>query len=341
MMIIKKMKKMFPFALLLLLTLTVVGCQSGGDDQDSGDDQASGDDSGTTELNFPTASTTGTIYPLGAAMANLWAEEVDNVKVNAQASNGGVDNLNLLKDGEAQISFATTGIVWEAFNGERSFVDRQYEDVRIVAGLYYNPNQFVVNKNAGIDSIADIKGMKFAPGSTGSTPEVESSIILPEYGISYPDDIKANFVGFTEATDLMRNNQIDGALIQAGLPTAAVTEMISTADGELIGIEPEIRESLMDQYPWYAEMTIPKGTYEEQEEDVDTLAIKMVLMADASVDDDTIYELTKVFWENLESLEDTHAIVKQMDINEATTELADIPIHEGSKRYYEEVDVLE
>lgn len=332
-------KKIFPFALLLLLTFTVIGCQNDDDsaDQDSGDDS----DSGTIELNFPTASTTGTIYPLGSAMANLWADEIDGVRVNAQASNGGVDNLNLLKDGEAQISFATTGIVWEAFNGERSFEDRQYEDVRIVAGLYYNPNQFVVNKDAGIDSIADIKGKKFAPGSTGSTPEVESSIILPEYGINYPEDIKENFVGFTEATDLMRNNQIDGALIQAGLPTAAVTEMISTADGKLIGIEPEIRESLMDQYPWYAEMTIPKGTYEDQNEDVDTLAIKMVLMTDASVDDDTIYELTKVFWENLESLEDTHAIVKQMDINEATTELADIPIHEGSKRYYEEVDVLE
>src|SRR5699024_6938699 len=188
--------------------------------QSGDDDNASGEDSGTIELNFPTASTTGTIYPLGSAMANLWAEEIDGVRVNVQASNGGVDNLNLLKDGEAHISFATTGLVWEAYNGESSFTDRQYEDIRVVAGLYYNPNQFVVSKDSGIESVADIKGKRFAPGSVGSTPEVESSIILPEYGIEYPDDIKENFVGFTEAIDLMRNNQIDGALIQAGLPTA-------------------------------------------------------------------------------------------------------------------------
>src|SRR5699024_3252062 len=331
----KRKKNIFSISILLLLMLAAMGCDSGDDDN------ASGKDSGTIELNFLTASTTGTIYPLGSAMANLWTEEINRVRVNVKASNGGVDNLNLLKDGEAHISFATTGIIWEAYNGERSFTDRKYEDIRIVAGLYYNPNQFVVNKDADIESVGDLKGKRFAPGSVGSTPEVESSIILPEYDINYPDDIKENFVGFTEAIDLMRNNQIDGALIQAGLPTAAVTEMTSTANGKLIGIEPEIRESLMEQYPWYAETTIPSGTYENQDEDIDTLAIKMVLMADASVDDEIIYQLTKVFWENLESLEDTHAIVEQMDVNEATTELADVPIHEGAIRYYEEIGLLE
>ncbi|MBO0601520.1 TAXI family TRAP transporter solute-binding subunit [Sporosarcina sp. E16_3] len=328
-------KKIMLIGVLAMITILASACGSDGTEETEG-----GKSSKPVQLNFPTASTTGTIYPLGAAMANLWGKEVQGVRVNAQASNGGVDNLNLMKNGEAHISFATTGIIWEAYNGERSFKDRQYKDVRIVAGLYYNPNQFVVRKDAGIKSISDLKGKRFAPGAVGSTPEVESSIILPEYGIEYPDDIKENFVGFTEAIDLMRNKQIDGALIQAGLPTAAVTEMTSTADGVLIGIEPEVRKSLMETYPWYSEVTIPSGTYENQKEDIDTLAIKMVLMADASVDDDTIYELTKAFWENIDSLKSAHAIVNQMNIDEAVTELADIPIHSGAERYYKEIGIL-
>lgn len=322
--------------MITIMAILVSGCGS-----DSSDGESDGGKSGkVTNLNFPTASTTGTIYPLGAAMSNIWGKDLDGIKVNAQASNGGVDNLNLLKDGEAQISFATAGIIWEAYNGERSFKDRQYEDVRIIAGLYYNPNQFVVHEDSGINSIADLKGKRFAPGSVGSTPEVESSIILPAYGLNYPDDIKENFVGFTEAIDLMRNKQIEGALIQAGLPTAAVTEMTSTAGGVLIGIEPEIRASLMEEYPWYSEVTIPSETYENQDEDIDTLAIKMMLITDASVDDEVVYELTKSFWENLEELESSHAIVKQMDIDNAVTELADIPLHEGAERYYEEEGIL-
>lgn len=330
----KKLRNLF---VLCLLSMVIVLTACGNDV----DEEGSSKKGKTVNLNFPTAGTTGTIYPLGSAMANLWGKEVEGLRVNAQASNGGVDNLNTMKEGEAHISFATAGIVWEAYNGERGFKDRKYEDVRVIAGLYYNPNQFVVRKDAGIDSVGDLKGKRFAPGSVGSTPEVESSIILPAYGMTYPDDIKENFVGFTEAIDLMRNKQIDGALIQAGLPTAAVTEMISTADGKLIGVEQEIRQQLMEEYPWYSEMTIPAGTYENQEEDVDTLAIKMLLLADASVDDDIIYEMVKVFWENLDELESTHAIVKQMDIENAVTELAGIPLHDGAKKYYEEIDILQ
>jgi len=329
-------KRIILLSFLIFFVCMISACGDEGTEEVNGESVG-----GQSTLNFPTASTTGTIYPLGSAMANLWENKVEGANVNAQASNGGVDNLNLMKEGEAQISFATTGIIWEAYNGERGFKDREYKDVRIVAGLYYNPNQLVVHKDAGIESIADLKGKRFAPGSVGSTPEVESSIILPEYEIDYPDDIKENFVGFTEAIDLMRNKQIDAALIQAGLPTAGVTEMISTADGQLIGIEPEVRQSLMDDYPWYSEITIPSGTYEGQTEDIDTLAIKMMLIADASVDDDTIYEMTKSFWENLEELESSHAIVKQMDIENAVTELADIPLHKGAEQYYQEKGILE
>jgi len=326
------LKRVMTFSMLALVLLLAACGNDNAEEKESG---------GKQNLNFSTASTTGTIYPLGAAMANLWGEEIEGLRVNAQASNGGVDNLNTMKQGETDIAFATTGIVWEAFNGERGFKDRAYEDVRIVGGLYYNPNQFVVHSDSGITSIGDLKGKRFAPGSIGSTPEVESSIILPEYDIAYPDDIKVNFVGFTEAIDLMRNKQIDGALIQAGLPTAAVTEMTSTANGKLIGIEPEVRKSLMEQYPWYSEFTIPSGTYEKQDEDIDTLAIKMVLMADASVDEETIYEMTKVFWENLEKLKSTHPIVEQMDIENAVTELAGIPLHPGAERYYKEAGLMD
>lgn len=330
----KNVRCMFLLIGMFIMVVIVSGCDQLLNDADNEGEKDGG-------LKFPTGSTTGTIYPLGAAMTDLWENELDDVQVSVQASNGGIDNLNLLMDGEGDISFAVTSIVSEAYNGERSFEGRQYEDVRILGGIYLNPNQLVVKKDSGIDSPEDLKGKKFAPGSVGSTPEVESSIILPEYGIDYPDDIDENFVGFTEAIDLMQNNQLDGALIQAGLPTSAVSEMLSTADAELMDIDGEVRESLKEQYPWYTDMTIPKGTYEGQDEDIETLAIKMVIITDASVDDDTIYDLTKSLWENVEELESAHSIAKQMDIEEAATDLADVPIHDGAKRYYEEEGILD
>lgn len=330
------MKKVTKAILASVMSIGLIaGCSSG-----ESKDNSSGDTNKNLELRFPTAGTTGTIYPLGASMANIWNNNVDGVRVTAQASNGGVDNLNMLSKGEAQLSFATAGIVWEAYNGENTFDGRKYEDVRVIAGLYYNPNQIVVREDSGIESIADIKGKSFVPGAVGSTPEVESSIILPEYGINYPDDIKETYVGFTEAIDLMRNKQVDGAIIQAGIPTAAVTEMTSTAGGKLIGIEEEVRKSLKEQYPWYAEVTIPAGTYDNQTEDIDTLGIKMLLITDASLPEEKIYELTKAFWQNLEGLEKTHSIVQQMELEAAVTDLSEIPLHPGAEKYYKEQGIM-
>src|SRR5699024_7266900 len=99
----KRMNKRLTFLIVTILFSVILTACSG----ENGDDDNKS--SQTTQLNFPTGATSGTIYPLGSAMANLWTEEIDGVRVNVQASNGGVDNLNLLQQGEAQISFATTG----------------------------------------------------------------------------------------------------------------------------------------------------------------------------------------------------------------------------------------
>lgn len=331
------MKKKIIVGLLImgLIVSFVTGCS-----QDNKETKNGGENKRVT-INFPTAGTTGTIYPLGSAMANLWNNEIDSVQVSAQASNGGVHNLNLLKDGEAQISFANTSIVYESLNGQGSFEGRKNENVRMIAGLYYNPNQIVVREGTGIESLADFKGKRFVPGAAGSTPEVESKIHLMEYGLKYPEDIQPTFVGFTEAIDLMRNNQVDGAMIMAGIPTAAVTEMTSTAGGKLIGVDEEIIASLQEKYPWYASFTVPAGTYDNQTEDVTTTAVKIALISDASVDEEIIYQLTKTFWENIDTLKQTHPIVNQIELEKATSDLSGVPLHAGAERYYKEIGLIE
>ena len=291
-------------------------------------------------ISFPTAATTGALYPLGAGIANLWNTKLGYVNARVQASNGGIQNLNLLKAGNAQVSFAVSSITYEALNGERGFKDRAYKDVRVLAGLYYNPNQVVARTDSGVVSLADFKGKSFAPGAAGGTTEVESRIHFTETGLKYPDDIKAHFVGFTESIDLMRNKQLDGVWIMAGMPTAAVTEMCSTANGKLVGMDDELIAKVQAKYPWYSKFTIPAGTYDGQAEPVQTTAVKMLLLTDASMPDDVVYDLAKTFWENLDSLGKAHAVMKTVTKEMAVSDLSGIPLHPGAEKYYREIGLL-
>lgn len=291
-------------------------------------------------LKFPTASTSGAIYPIGAAISNLWSEKIDGLTVSAEASNGGVQNLGLVATGEAQIGVAVTSILTDQKNGTGVFEGKQYDGMRILTALYSNYNQVVVSEDSGIETLKDIKGKVFAPGAPGSTPEVETNIHLTAAGIKYPDDFSAQFVSFTEAIDLIRNKQLDGAWIQAGLPTSAVTEICATAGGRLISIDEDVIEQLTSEYPWYNRDIIPAGTYEGQTEDIVTTSIVITIFVDESVPEDTVYEMTKTLWENIESLRSTHNAIKNIKIEDAVENLADIPLHDGAAKYYKEMGVL-
>lgn len=118
--------------------------------------------------------------------------------------------------------------MYESMNGTGVFEGNADPNLRVLAGLYYNPNQVVVSAESGIETLNDLKCKRFAPGSPGGTSEVETNY-LNCAGHDYPDDIDAQYVGFTEASDLLRNKQLDGAWIMAGVPTAAVTEITATA----------------------------------------------------------------------------------------------------------------
>ena len=301
---------------------------------------ASAADRAPVTISIPTAATTSTLYPIGAALGNLWSTKLPYVKASVQSSKGGVQNLQLLSMKDAQVSFAITSITYQAMKGLDKFKGHEYPDVRIIAGLYYNPNQVIARADSNVNSLKDFKGKVFAPGVAGGTTIGETQVHFKAAGLAYPGDIKPQYVGPDEAGDLMRNKQIDGTWIMAGLPNAGVSEMCATADGRLVNIDDATFEALSKEYPWYAKFQIPAGTYPDQDKAVQTTAVKMILITDASLPEDVIYDLTKCFWENQDIVKNSHAVMKDITLEGAVTDLAGIPLHPGAAKYYKEVGVL-
>ena len=83
------------------------------------------------------------------------------------------------------------------------------------------------------------------------------------------------------------------------------------------------------------------GTYAGQDEAVPTSGVKLTLFITADVDEETVYQMTKVFWENWDYLTDTHAALKKADPKEACNDVAGVEIHEGAARYYREIGIME
>jgi len=319
------MKKLCLFLCVLLVFGALCGCSS---------------ESDTQTLRFPTAASTGALYPLGASITRLWNEKIDGISASSQASGGGVENLNLLYDGEAEVSIAISSNCYEAYTGTGTFEGRENENLRVIAGLYYNPNHVIVADSTNADSLTDLKGARFAVGAAGSSGEGEARNHFTAAGLAFPQDLKVEYVGFGDAVSLLQNRNLDGAWIMAGLNNAAVTEALTVADAHLLAMDDALIENLRTTMPWYVPYTIPAGTYPGQTEDVQTSAVKMILFCDASLDADLVYEMTKVFWENLGTLQESNVCLDGLTVSDAVTDLVGLPLHEGANRYYQEVSVM-
>ena len=292
------------------------------------------------DINFVTAGTASTFYPISATVCQLWNDNIEGMRAVATPSGGGIVNLNQAYDGEAQIGIANANLVYQAQEGIASFEGYANDKLRIFAGLYINPNQVVVTKASGIEGLEDLIGKKISIGAAGSTTVDEASVHLGAIGKTL-DDIKAEYMDTSAAADAISNKLLDGVWIMAGTPNSAVTQIMTTTDSKIMPITAEQVEALKAEYPWYAACEIPAGTYAGQDEAVPTSGVKLTLFVTADVDEETVYQMTKVFWENWDTLTETHAALRKADPKQACNDVAGVAIHEGAARYYREIGILQ
>ena len=319
----KAMKKMIMAgALCIAGAALIAGCG------DSGSSSAGG---GKQFLNIATGGTAGTYYPLGGALAELLNQNIKGMNASAQSTGASVANVNMLKDGSVDIAFIQNDIAYYAANGKEMFKDNKVENIRGIAALYPETVQFVTTADKGIKSIADLKGKKVAVGASGSGAEANARQILGAYGLTY-DDIDVQYLSFGEAADALKDGNVDVGVVVAGFPTAAIQDLAANKSAALVNIDAEHADKLMKQYPYFTKITVPKGTYPGQEEDVSTVAVKCVIVTTDKLSDDLGEQIVKAIYEHLDRMKAAHAVGKYITKDTALEGMS-IKMNAGAEKY--------
>ena len=291
----------------------------------------------TTEFfNIATGGTSGTYYPLGGALAAIMNSNVANVNATAQTTGASVSNVNSLNTDESQIAFIQNDIAFYAYDGSEMFVDNKVSTLKGISTLYPETCQLVTLKSSGITSIEDLKGKKISVGAAGSGTEANARQILAANGITY-DDISVQYLSFGESSQGLKDGNIDAALVTAGHPTAAITELATTNDAVIIAITDVTADALIADYPFYTKVVIPADTYKGQTEDVQTVAVMAMLAVTDSMSEDMAYNITKALYSNLDNMKNTHAAAADMSADTAKEGMS-IPMHPGAEKYFNEIE---
>jgi TRAP transporter TAXI family solute receptor len=289
-------------------------------------------------VNILTASGSSVYYSLGVALGDAIEKTMPSVKASVQTTKGSAENLSLLQAGRGEIAFALGDSLSAAWKGslEAGFKS-PLRKLRGIAALYPNYVHIVARADAGIRSLADLKGKKVSVGAPKSGPEINARAIFRAAGVSYGDFAKVEYLPFGESIELMKSRQIDATLQSAGLGASSLRDLATSVDIVVVPIPASVIRKAHD--PAYLPATIPANTYRGQTADVASAVVRNFLVTHEDVSNDLAYGMTKALWSDLGELAAAHPAAKAIDIGHAVEGIP-VPLHPGALRYYKEAGVL-
>lgn len=286
----------------------------------------------TAELRLGTGGVGGTYYAFGNALAQQLGEE-ETLSLSVKTTAGSAANLRLLREGFVQLAIVQSDVLSDAVNGTGTFAQAgAYEGYAAVAGLYTEACQIVVPADSDIQTVQDLAGRRVSVGEEESGVRKNAEEILLSHGLSL-EMIQPSALSFAEAADALERGEIDAFFCTAGAPTNAVSELAGRRNVRLLSLSEDAVNNLLALGSGYTACTVPALTYPGQTEEVRTVGVKAVLVADAGVSKDSVTAITRYLLEQGEQL---RWAAKTALSTEPEYAVQDIPcsFHEGSAAYY-------
>ena len=290
-------------------------------------------------VTIATGSPGGVYYPLGIGMAAVIQETVEGVRCAAESTGASVENTRLISNRESDMGMVMASIAYAAREGWKPFVKKH--DVLAMFQMYPAPMHIVALKDSGIKTLADLKGKKVSIDQPGSGGAVMSKVILKAAGFDLEKDLK--LVGFSVSQSVlaMQDGVVDAIMLNFAYPAAAVVDLDSTRDIDLIPMDEGLIDKIIKKHPYYVRINIPKGIYKGIDKDILCLGDANVMVVHKDMNADLVYKCVKGLFENVHkgvhALVNIHPIAKQFTPENAIN--SPIPLHPGSIKYFKELGV--
>lgn len=287
-----------------------------------------------------TGGTGGTYYPLGGMLAQVISNNSDlagkKLSATAETGNASVANAGLLGRGAIESAFVAADVLDAAYNGTNQFEGKQIKNLRALGALYPETVQLIAQP--GITNFADLKGHSVSSGSPGSGQWQLLGDLLNAHDMSR-EDIKEDYSSFSQSAEKIKDGNLDASLITAGSPTASIVELSNSHAISIVPLTGMPIKKLLEKQPYYAQTTLPAGTYKGVDKDIETIAVRAIWATHSDLPDDVAYAVTKALYENTDTLAKVHVKGKEISLDTAL-ESVSIPLHPGAERYYREKGLI-
>ncbi len=288
----------------------------------------------TNTIKIGTSEPEGSYYLIGAEFAAILEEEKIADSVTAEETPGSSENIRLLSDNKVQVAFSQADILYDAYQSEGMFDDAiPVKGFMALAALFPEAVHIIVRAEDEITAVNELQEKTVCVGILNSGTEQNTFQILLANGIDAGSVTTVNMTT-PEAAEALKNKTIDAFFCTAGDINSTIAELAEDIDIRILSMNRETIQELEKQYPYYFAYTIPEDTYHGQEEPVETVAVKSVLIARDSLPDDLAEQITASLFQNESRLQASVPVSISLREEEAVRGVP-IPFHNGAVKYYE------
>ncbi|WP_107496230.1 TAXI family TRAP transporter solute-binding subunit [Thalassobius sp. I31.1] len=300
----------------------------------------------------------GTYFPIGGIIANAISNPpgsracdeggncgVPGLVAMAQSTNASAHNVNAIQAGQMEAGLSGAATLHFAYHGTGKYEGNAKPDLRVIANLFPEDLHLVLPEGHALDGgLSGLEGQRVGIAQAGSGTQIAVELILADHGVTR-DNMDEAELNNSQSAERIADGQLDAYFYAAGTPVAAMIQLDNTKGMELHNwSEAEIAQA-NETVPYYIASTIPAGTYPGVDYDVNTVAVSGMLVTNANIDDDLIYEITKAMWSETarKLLDNGHPKGAAITLETALDGIEGIgvPLHPGAERFYREIGMLD
>ncbi|WP_232520037.1 TAXI family TRAP transporter solute-binding subunit [Actinosynnema pretiosum] len=263
---------------------------------------------------------------IGAALASALAENLPGTRVTARQTGASVENVRLLKEGAVDLGLSSLDAIVDT-----PLSDSDPAGVSAVGRLYDSFLQVVVPGDSPVRRLADLSGLRVSLGPVESGSEFTGTRLLDLLGIR----AQGLRMAHDEASRRLASGAIDAAVLLTGIPTPAVSTLLSGRPPRLLDL-PDEAEALARAYPGpYVPATIPATTYGPLGP-CRTLAVPNLLLARTALAEDAVEVVTRTVFTESERIVAGHPEASRINVRTGIA-TGQVPLHRGAARWFREV----
>lgn len=256
-------------------------------------------------------------YAIGLKLCDFISKS-NGLKCYAVPTQGSIENIKLLREGEIDFALVQANIALDAASGTGYYNNSQpVGELQQILRLHDEMFTVIVKDENKIKVFGDIEGKKITNGASFSGSTITYNELRKFYSFkNEPIDVELNDEQYSKE---LCEGKVDALMLMVGHPNAFVGHITNSCNVEFVPIERDKILQLVNSNKSFHHATLSRAFYPDISNEQPTIAVSAILVTTAKTPPQIAQNFLKYFQKNIKNFKHAHPLLSNLSNDHFTT----------------------